>query len=373
MTNWINGDFGGNPSSLHNSGGLSKIMVEIVRGEVADLIRAKNSKEIFFTSGGTESDNMAIMGMLPYLKRQGKDTVVLSAVEHHAILHQKTRIEEAGFNCVILPVDNQCIVDLSKLRYYLDNYHVGLVSVMLANNETGVIQPIKEVSEMCHEYDTVVHTDAVQAVGHMNVDVQCLGVDFLSMSGHKLGAPTGIGALYIREKYINVFTPMILGGGQEGHIRAGTENMLAIVGLGVVVKEIRENLSREIQHYKTLHESFQKRLCSLSGDGVVFNFCNRNKLNNIASITAVGVEAEGLLRTLDYKYRICVSAASACSAGSVESSHVLRACWPESEEKASMTFRVSFGLQNTVDEVESAAEMIADGIKWWKSMYEVRK
>lgn len=356
----------GNPSSLHSAGREARKAVADARDSVASLIGATSCKEVIFTSGGTESDNMAILGMIPYMKSNGKDTVLVSSVEHHAILNLRDTLEKSGIEMKYIPVNHECVVDLEVLREKLETNRVGLVSVMLANNEVGTIQDLSAISELAHKYGAFVHTDAVQAVGHMNVDVQTLNVDMLSLSGHKIGASDGVGALYVKLDLQKYLQPLINGGGQEFGMRAGTENVAAIVGLGVVANQIKRNINHNLLHYNSLRDAFLQALYELSAL-TQENACYANHLPNIVSLSIPGVMAESILLLMDAD-NVCLSAGSACSAGNLEPSHVLTAMGMTTEQAVG-TIRVSFGLTNTKEEVVRAAELLVKNIERIQSMY----
>lgn len=364
---WLDGECFGNPSTLHSAGRAAKEAIEEARYDVMRLINADKKDEIIFTSGGTESDNMAIMGIVPYLKRIGKTTVVMSAIEHHAVLNLQKSLDDAGMTVKILPVDQFGRVNISVLQEYLQIGDVGLVSVMLANNEIGVIQEMSAISYICHQCDCLVHTDAVQAVGHMVVDVKSLGVDLLSMSGHKFGAVQGIGALYVKASVMKNISPIIIGGGQERGMRSGTESVAAIVGLGAAARNTQDHLSEYIRRYAGLKNTFVKAMEDNGCISRINSYRDGMCLPNILSITNHRIEAEALLRLMDAD-GVCISAASACSAGSLEPSHVLTAIGMSAKD-AHCTIRISFGLSNTINDVETAALLLAKNIKKLRSMF----
>lgn len=372
MRPWIDGTKFGNPSSLHSAGMEARKAIETARGYVADLINAADAKEIVFTSGGTESDNLVIQGVSRSIYRYFR-TIMVSSVEHHAILRQggMSRCVN-GTGIVRIPVDKNGVVDLDWIKAELEDQGeaVGMVSVMLVNNETGVISPIEEISDLCHSYGVLVHTDAVQAVGHMKVDVQELGVDFLSLSGHKFGAPDGIGALYVRNSAWKYLHPILYGGKQERGIRAGTENVAGIVGLGEAARIAKRDLNERIERNKLLRKEFLRGVW-LNGDlgenGIRVNCGNVETLSNILSVTVEGVESESLLLMMDAN-DVCISAASACSAGSLEPSHVLTAMGMP-EEEAQCTVRISFGNCNTMQEVFEAGALFGKCVQKIRAMY----
>ena len=374
MLPWINGDRFGNPSSLHSAGIEARKSVETAREYVADLINAADAKEIIFTSGGTESDNLAIQGVSRGIYRYF-NTIMVSAIEHHAILRQAYIAHFLnGEDIILIPVDKNGVVDLNWIKAALEDKGdaVGMVSVMLVNNETGVIQPIKEIAELCHSYNVLVHTDAVQAVGHMKVDVQDLGVDLLSLSGHKFGAPDGVGALYVGCKAWKHLHPILYGGKQERGIRAGTENVAGIVGLGEAARSTKFALQINLINYYDLRREFISSVEAGMGGTLEENRirvnCNDTKtVDTILSLTVSGVESESLLLLMDAD-DVCISAASACSAGSLEPSHVLKAMGM-SDEEAHNTVRISFGECNNFQEVRKAGRIFAKNVKRIRAMY----
>lgn len=365
MQPWSSGNLIGNPSSLHSAGRAARNAVREARVSVANLIGARSVDEVIFTSGGTESDNLALRGLAPYLKKSGRNGIAVSAIEHHAILNQCSLLSDLGMGIYIIPVDSDGLVDIDGLKRTLEKSSVGLVSVMLANNETGVVQiNMDAIAEICHKNGALLHTDAVQAVGHMDIDVKELGVDMLSLSGHKFGGPDGIGALYVQSKVMEQMSPIILGGGQERGNRAGMENVAAIVGLGAASKIVQ---SYELPKYSLgLRQLFIECLRGYDVDFIV-NSDNVHHLSNILSLTFLNVGAEALLRLMDAD-GVCMSAASACSAGSLSPSHVLTAMG-RSPEYARSTIRVSFGAYTTKMEVEEAATMLAKNVLRLRSMY----
>lgn len=367
MKPWIDGMFVGNPSSLHSAGRTAKEAISEARHNVADLINAEDDSKIIFTSGGTESDNLAIMGIAPYLQRIGKKQIILGSIEHHAIKNLGKWLVRLGFSIYYLPVNSDGLVNVDRLHTMLNLYNdIGLVSIMLANNETGVVQRMSVISSMCHAKGAILHSDAVQAVGHMPVDVQKLGVDMLSMSGHKFGAPDGVGALYVKQNTFENLSPIMSGGGQEFGIRPGTENVAGIVGLGAASKWIAKCLPALISKYEMLRTNFIR---ALEDGGVTFRINSDTvpHLPNVLSLTFKGIEAEAILRLMD-KDGVCLSAASACSAGSLRPSHVLTAMGFSLEE-AHSTIRVSFGERNSIDEVKEAGRILAENVKRLQSMY----
>lgn len=377
MSPWINGSLYGNPSSIHSCGRCARNAIEQARQQVADMLNAESKEEIIFTSGGTEADNLAIFGMYSHLRDIDRRKIVTTPIEHHAILRQMDGAEDYGIYYVMAPVDHNGVVDLAALEDMLRYPRVdvpsyfGMVSVMLANNETGVIQPLREIAELCHSYDMLVHTDAVQAVGHMKVDVQELGVDMLSLSGHKFGAADGIGALYVRKGVQPLLMPQIVGGSQERGNRAGTENVAGIVSLG---EAARWDVATRPWRYSHLYD---ERLAfmlgieqEMGGDigkhGFRVNCEDADRLPNILSLTIDGVESESLLFMMDQD-DVYISAGSACSSGSPEPSHVLKAMGM-SDTEAKQTVRISVGQDNYHQELIAAGMLLAKNVKRIRKM-----
>jgi len=339
----------GNASSLHAKGRAARDAVERARESVARLIGASPS-EIVFTSGGTESVNYAIRGVFDAL-REGGRRLVVSAVEHHAVLESARALERRGVFVVTVPVDGYGRVDPKSVRNVLDE-SVALVSVMHANNEVGTIQPVAEIAAYAHEVGALVHTDAVQTVGRVPLSVSELGVDLLSLSGHKMGAPKGVGALYIRRGVR--LEPLIRGGAQERNRRGGTENVPAIVGLGVAAELALSQLAEEADRLRRLTERFVAALCERI-DGVTLNSPSE-RLPGTVSLAFEGAKGESLVLALDLE-GVCVSTGSACASGSMEPSHVLAAMGLPPERMES-TVRFSFGHGNDERDVEEAVSAI---------------
>lgn len=345
------GSIFGNPSSIHSFGREARLAVEQARQEVAALIGA-DPAEIVFTSGGTEADNLAVLGAARLRREKGRK-VVVSAVEHHAVLNACRHLERReGFEVVLLPVDGHGRVNPEELLRVLDGQTV-LVSVILANNETGTIQPVGELARLCRERGVLFHTDAVQAVGHIPVNVRELGVDLLSLSAHKFYGPKGAGALYVRRGVR--LEPLFQGGGQERRIRPGTENVAGIVGLGaacrVAAREMAERESRVAALRRRLEEGIRRLFPEARVNGHP-----EERLPGILNVVFPGVEGEALLLNLDLK-GVAASAGAACSAGSVEPSHVLLAMGL-SEDLAHGAVRFSLGRESREEDVEHVLEVL---------------
>ncbi len=306
----------GNASSLHTAGQIAHEYLDGARKTVAECINAEPD-EIFFTSGGSESDNWIIDSVCKFAKLKGKNHIITSAFEHHAILHTLEQKKKEGFEITLLPVYDNGIIHLDDLEAAITD-KTCLVTIMFANNEIGTIQPIAKIGEICHKHGVIFHTDAVQAVGHLSIDVKAMNIDALSMSGHKFHAPKGVGALYCK-KGIPLFS-LINGGSQEKNRRAGTENLAGIVGLATALKlavaEMPEVSARETKLRNKLFTELSKIPHSkINGD-------MEHRLPNNFNMSFEGIEGESLLLLLDDE-GICGSSGSACTSGSLDPSHVL--------------------------------------------------
>jgi cysteine desulfurase len=338
----------GNPSSLHWFGQRARAAVEDARGSVASLIGA-DPAEIVFTASGSESDNMALRGAVA--KAGGaRRRVVTTSVEHHAVLNTAKALREEGVPVEVARVSEGGRLDLDDWRGKLDDSTL-VASVMLANNETGVLQPVSEAARLAHERGALVHCDAVQAAGKTPVDVRALGVDLLTLSAHKLYAPKGVGCLYVRRG--TPLGPLVRGGAQERNRRAGTENVAGIVGFGVAASLASQGTAAEAERVGALRDRLEERLLKLPGT-------RRNgadpRLANTANVSFEGVDAEALLIALDLE-GVAASTGAACAAGGVEPSHVLKAMGFQ-PERVQSSLRLSLGRTTTEPEVDRAADVI---------------
>jgi len=346
----------GNPSSIHQFGRKAKNAIQKARKQVAALIGAEPD-EILFTSGGTESNNIILYGIsnIPLRTRpfqELRNHIITSSIEHEAILQPCKNLEEIGCKITYLPVDESGMVDLPDVANSLTEDTI-IVSIMFANNEVGTIQPIKEISEVCKKYDVLFHTDAVQAVGKVPINVKELGVDALSVSSHKINGPKGVGALFIK-KGIKP-NPIILGGGQENGMRSGTENVASIVGFGKACEIAKEKLNENISHFQTLHSSILSKIVKEISDVKLNGHTEKRIFNNI-HLTFLGVNGEDLIIKLD-EHGIAASTGSACSVHTQKASHVLKAMG-FNHEQITGSLRISFGYMNTLDEVDQAVEVL---------------
>lgn len=351
----------GNASSIHAEGRAARTAIDRARTQVAKLLGA-NDNEIYFTSGGTESNNLAIRGVVELADRE-KGWLVTSSVEHHAVLRPMQRLSEQGFDLSILPVDKYGSVNPEDLQHSLAAGNTLLVSVIAANNEVGTLQPVEELGNICRQAGIIFHVDAVQAVGKIKIDLRCLPVELLSISGHKIYGPKGIGALYVRRGV--KLQPQLFGGSHERGFRAGTENAAGIVGLGEACELAGAESGQHNRQIRLLRDSLweglQKKL-----DGVHLNGHPENRLVNTLNVSFEGVEGEALLLNLDLKGIAC-SSGSACASGSLEPSHVLTAMGvPPELTQASVRF--SLGRDNTADQIEQAVEVVARVVCRLRSM-----
>lgn len=340
----------GNPSTIYCYGQEAKGEIGVARTQVASLIGARD-EEIVFTSGGTEADNFAVKGAAFANESKGNH-IITSVIEHHAVLETSKFLEKRGFNISCIPVDKYGLVDPDDVRKAITKYTI-LISVMHANNEVGTIEPIAEIGRIAKEANVYFHTDAVQTVGHIPVDVNKLGVDLLSMSGHKLYGPKGVGALYIR-KGVKLVSFMH-GGEQESRRRAGTENVPGIVGFGKAAELARQEMSEEDEHLTHLRQKLIQGLMERM-DHVHLNGHTVKRLPNNVNISVDFVEGESMLLNLDLE-GICASTGSACSSGSLEPSHVLLAMGL-SHEQAHGSLRFTLGKWTTEEEIEQVLEVL---------------
>jgi cysteine desulfurase len=339
----------GNPSSMHTFGGQVGIILRQAREKVAALLGCDPS-EIIFTGCGTESDNTAIKGTLAAYPNKHK--VITTRVEHPAVLSVCRDLESHGLTIVEIPVDRKGRLDVEQLETQLDD-DTALVTIMFANNETGTIFPVEKIAEMVTARGIVFHTDAVQAVGKVPINLSKSSIDLLSISGHKLHAPKGVGVLYVRKG--TRLAPFMLGGHQEGGRRAGTENVPGIIGLGRACELAMQNFDQENKRVKYLRDKLEKAILQKCPDCMV-NGDTENRLPNTSNISFEFIEGESILLMLD-KFGICASSGSACTSGSLEPSHVLRAMGvPFTAAHGSIRFSLS--RYNTEEEVDYTIEKI---------------
>lgn len=343
-----------NASSVHLLGQRSAAALFSARQQVAQVLNCA-PKEVFFTSGGSEADNQALISAAALGKKQGKCHIVSTAMEHHAILHTLEALQAEGFTVTLLRPQADGIVTATQVAEAITDT-TCLVSVMYANNETGAIQPIREIGALCRKRGVLFHTDAVQAAGHLTIDVQCDNIDMLSLSAHKFHGPKGIGLLFAKNNI--QLTSLIRGGGQERGKRAGTETLPGIIGLAVALKDAQENMQQNTAYITGLRDALRNGLDKI--DGASFNGSREHCLPGTVNYSFQEVNGETLLSLLSNE-GICCSSGSACSAGSLEPSHVLLALGL-SHETAQSALRFSLCEYNTMDEVQTIITKVTEAV-----------
>ena len=370
MKPWLTEHYG-NPSSLYRMGREAKEAINEARKVVGKCLNAAmpvNEKndyapgEILFTGGGSQADNLAIRGFMHGPSSKGRKHIITSKIEHHAVLYTCEALEKEGYRVTYLNVDKEGRVDLEQLKRELSE-DTALVSIMAANNEIGTIQPLKQISELAHSVGAKFHTDAVQAVGHMHIDVQEMGIDMLSLAGHKFRGPRGTGVLYVKNGI--QLEPLVYGGGQERGLVSGTENTAGFIGLAAAMQDACEHLDEKMGYVKKLTDKLVKGIMEnipyshYTGDPV-------NRLPGTASFVFEAIEGEGLILRLDNP-GVCGSTGSACSTGSLDPSHVLMAIGLP-HEIAHGSLRLTLGEQNTEEDVDYVIETVTDVVKTLRSM-----
>ena len=365
MKPWLTEHYG-NPSSLYRMGREAKEAINEARKVVGKCLNAAmpvNEKndyapgEILFTGGGSQADNLAIRGFMHGPSSKGRKHIITSKIEHHAVLYTCEALEKEGFRVTYLNVDKEGHVDLEQLKRELSE-DTALVSIMAANNEIGTIQPLKQISELAHSVGAKFHTDAVQAVGHMHIDVQEMGIDMLSLAGHKFRGPRGTGVLYVKNGI--QLEPLVYGGGQERGLVSGTENTAGFIGLAAAMQDACEHLDEKMGYVKKLTDKLVKGIMEnipyshYTGDPV-------NRLPGTASFVFEAIEGEGLILRLD-NAGVCGSTGSACSTGSLDPSHVLMAIGLP-HEIAHGSLRLTLGEQNTEEDVDYVIETVTDVVR----------
>ena len=342
----------GNPSSMYSVGREAKRALEKARVRVAKLINCK-PKGIYFTGCGSESDNTAIKG-IAYKNRKKGNHIITSKIEHPAVLHTCQSLEKHGFEVTYLNVDKDGFINLSELENSIKPNTI-LISIMFANNEIGTIEPIREISKIAKKHNIIFHTDAVQACGNVDIDVRKLGIDMLSLSGHKLYAPKGVGALYVKEGI--EFEKFMDGGHQEKDKRGGTENVAEIVGLGKAAELAKNNMEKHQEHLRTLRDYYIKNIEEKITDAKL-NGPRENRLPGNANFSFPGINGEELLIYLDER-GICASSGSACTTGSMDPSHVLVAIGLD-KNMSKGALRTSFGEENTLEDVDFLVDSLVE-------------
>lgn len=350
----------GNPSSIHSVGNDAKCILEQCRTSISEIIGA-NPKEIFFTSGGSESDNWAIKGVAELLKTKGKNHIITSKIEHHAVLHTVEYLNKNGFDITYLAVGANGFISPVELENSLTE-KTALVSIMFANNEIGTIEPIKEIGEICHKNGVLFHTDAVQAVGSVPINVKELNIDLLSLSAHKFHGPRGIGALYCKS---SIRLPnLIHGGAQENLRRAGTENLPAIAAMTVALEDAVSNMDKRNAHLIEMRNSLVSRLSQIEKTKINGDLIQR--LPGNVNVCFQGIEGESLLLMLDFA-GISASSGSACTSGSLDPSHVLLAIGLP-HEIAHGSLRLTLSEENTLDDVNYIMEKLVPIVEQLREM-----
>lgn len=350
----------GNPSSIYNEGRTARVAVEKAREQVANAIGA-SPKEIYFTGSGSEADNWALRSTARALSKKGNH-IITSAVEHHAVLHTCQDLEKQGFEVTYLPVDKYGMVSPDDVKAAIKDTTI-MISIMFANNEIGTIMPIAEIGKIAKEAGVVFHTDAVQAVGNVEIDVKAMNIDMLSLTAHKFHGPKGCGALYVRQGV--KLMSFITGGAQERMRRAGTENVPGIVGLGKAIELATANIKEKQEKLIALRDRYIKKVL----ETVPYSRLNGHpteRLAGNANISFEYVEGEGLLLSLDMK-GIAASSGSACTSGSLDPSHVLLAIGLK-HEQAHGSLRTSFGEDTTVEDIDYMVDAIAEIVARLRSM-----
>ena len=346
----------GNPSSIHAPGQKAKTLIETARGQMAKAIGC-NSNEIYFTSGGTEANNLVLWNLI----HQNKKHVVTSVIEHPAVLNVLDNLEEFGVTYTAVSVDEAGVVNPEEVKNAITE-KTGLISIMLANNEMGAIQPVADIAAIAKKHGIIMHTDAVQALGKISINAKELSVDCMSFSAHKFYGPKGVGALFVRKGF--QLKPLIIGGSQERSLRAGTENTSGIAGLGLAAELATKNITDTQFHLDSLTNAFHKQISNLFPDAI-FNGHPEKQLPGLVSISFPGFRSDLLMIHLDRR-RIAVSSGSACSAGDIKPSRILSAMSIEDDINI-CTLRISFGIGNTLQDVDYLTQSLKSSLEQIRS------
>ena len=354
-------EYYGNPSSLYAFAQKATEAVAEARATVAACLGAASPREIYFTSGGSEADNQAILSAARLGARKGKKHLISTKFEHHAVLHTLNRLEKEGYEITLLDVHEDGVVRLEDVAAAIRE-DTCLVTIMFANNEIGTVQPITEIGALCREKGVPFHTDAVQAAGHMPIDVEKMNIDMLSISGHKFHAPKGVGALYCR-KNIPLFN-LIEGGGQERGKRAGTENVAGIVAMAAALKESVDNMEEDSKKMIAMRDKLFAELSKIPHSKI--NGSLEHHVPGTVNMCFEGIEGESLLLMLDAN-GICASSGSACTSGSLDPSHVLLALGLP-HEVAHGSLRLSIGEYNTMEEIDHICQVVPQVVDYLRNM-----
>lgn len=347
----LNQNIYGNPSSTYDLGRKAKHAIEIARRQFADSINCE-PKEVIFTGGGTESNNMVLWNVV----HQKRKHVITSSIEHPAVLLVLKELEKFGVEHTIVSVDKNGCVNPDDIKNNITS-DTGLISIMMANNEVGTIEPIKNIANIAKEYDILFHSDAIQMLGKLPIDVKRLNIDMMSFSAHKFYGPKGVGALFIKSGI--TIKPMIVGGSQEKNLRAGTENISGIAGLGLAAEIANRAIDQNFTHLLDLENHFRNRIMEKNVD-LIFNGFDKNHLPGLINLTIPNISSDLLLIHLD-KEGIAISNGSACSSGTISPSPVLKAMGI-SDKNNLESIRISFGKHNTINEVNKLVESIRSSI-----------
>lgn len=356
----------GNSNSVHSFGREASAIVDRARDRIANAINANKSNEIYFTSGGTEADNWAIKGIAHAYSNKGKH-IITSSIEHHAVLDSCKQLEEEGYEVTYLPVDRNGLVNLVELLHSIRK-DTTLISIIAVNNEVGTIQNIKAIAKIAHDYGIIFHTDAVQAIGNIKIDVQDMEIDALTMSAHKIYGPKGVGCLYLKNG-IRI-EPMIVGGSQEREKRGGTVNVPAVAGFGKAVEVAIRDMTINQQKLRSIRDYFIRNL-NEKVEYITINGHPQQKISNILNVTFEMVDNESLLMLLDME-GVAVSIASACTSGSNEQSHVLKAMGLDGNAVQS-SIRISFGKNISRSDIDYAVEAIEKSVAKLRSISALTK
>ena len=360
MLPYLTEDYG-NPSSLYAFAQRAAEALAQARATVAECLGASSPKEIYFTSGGSEADNQAIMSAALVGARKGKKHLISTKFEHHAVLHSLKRLEKEGFEVTLLDVHEDGVVRIEDLKNAIRE-DTCLVTIMFANNEIGTVQPVEEIGALCREKGIPFHCDAVQAAGHMPIDVEKMNIDMLSISGHKFHAPKGVGALYVR-KNIPLFN-LIEGGAQERGKRAGTENVAGIVAMAAALKESVDNMEADSKKMIAMRDKLFTELSKIPHSKI--NGSLEHHVPGTVNMCFEGIEGESLLLMLDAN-GICASSGSACTSGSLDPSHVLLALGLP-HEVAHGSLRLSIGEYNTMEEIDHICKVVPQVVEYLRNM-----
>lgn len=358
MTKCMKEDFGNPHSRTHAFGWKAEEMVEIARRQVADLIGA-DPKEIFFTSGATESNNIAIKGVARFYKNSGKNHIITTLTEHKCVINSARDLEAEGFKVTFLPVDEKGLVNLEELEKAITD-ETAIVSIMAVNNEIGTIQPIKEIGEICRKKKVFFHTDGAQAFGKIPLDVNEQNIDLMSISGHKIYGPKGVGAIYIRRKPRVRIKPVLSGGGQERGIRSGTIAPFLVVGLGLAAKIAKEEMQKDFEHIKRLSQKLNngiKKATHVYLNGPDLENEKQRYVGNL-NFSFAGIEGESMIMAIK---DLAVSSGSACTSSSLEPSYVLHSLGVE-DELAHTSIRFGIGRFTTEEEIDYAIKVLNEKI-----------